>query len=157
MSVNGEPMELQEIQNMLRIFPDMMRTLRCGFVPDVGMAVSHTEFRTLMEMLRQPGMPMKHYARMTGIESGSFTYIAHKLERKGLVQPACGHDRRCTMLCLTPEGERVAAALRVQFDAHAASRVAALTAEERAELDAAIRILEHTLKQLERQNGPKKA
>lgn len=146
-------MELETIQNMLRIFQEMMRTLRCGFTPEIGMPINHTEFRTLLELYFYPGMPMKHYARTAGIEYGSFTYLADKLEKKGLIRRCTAPDRRMTTLCLTPEGTQAAESLRAQFDAHAAARIEALTAGERMELNAAVRTLEHTLKQLERKHG----
>jgi DNA-binding MarR family transcriptional regulator len=142
---------------MLRIFPEMMRALRCGFTPDIGIPINHTEFRTVMELYFNPGMPMKHYARTAGVEYGSFTYLADKLEEKGLIRRCSAQDKRCTTLCLTPEGTRSAEELRAQFDAHAAARLEALNAEERAELKAAVRTLEHTLERLERQHGSNKA
>ena len=152
-SAGGENLELEAIQNMLRIFPEMMRALRCGFVPKIGVPVNHTEFRTLLELYFQPGRPMKHYAHTAGVEYGSFTYLADKLEKKGLIRRGSTQDKRCTTLYLTAEGERAAVELRAQFDAYAAGRIETLTGEERAALDAAVRTLEHILKQLERQHG----
>jgi len=149
-------LELEAIQNMLRIFPDMMRALRCGFTPEIGIPLNHTEFRTLMELYFHPGMPMKHYAHAAGVEYGSFTYLADKLEEKGLIRRCSAQDKRCTTLCLTPEGIRGTEKLRAQFDAHAAARLEALSAEEREALAAAVRTLEHTLERLERQHGSEK-
>jgi len=142
---------------MLHVFPAMMRTLRCGFTPDAGVPLNHTEFRTLLELYFNPGMPMKHYAHAAGLEYGSFTYLADKLEKKGLAHRCVAQDRRCTELCLTSEGIRVTEALRAQFDAYAAARLEVLSAEERGELEAAVCTLEHILKQLEKQHGSAKA
>ena len=64
---------------------------------------------------------MKHYAHAAGIEYGSFTYLTDKLEKKGLIRRCAAQDKRCTTLCLTPEGTRGAKALRTQFDAHVAN------------------------------------
>ena len=149
-------MELEAVQSMLRIFPELMRALRCGFTPQIGVSLNHTEFRTLLELYFSPGMPMKHYAHAAGIEYGSFTYLTDKLEKKGLIRRCAAKDKRCTTLCLTPEGKQSAKALRTQFDAHVATRLEALSAEERMALEAAVRTLEHTLEQLERQHGSEK-
>ena len=134
----------------------MMKALRCGFTPEIGVPVNHTEFRTLMELYFRPGMPMKHYAYTVGLECGSFTYLADRLEEKGLIRRCAAQDRRCTALALTPQGDSAAKALRAQFDAHVAERLEALSAKEREELGAAVRTIEHTLKQLEKQHGSDK-
>ncbi len=150
-------MELEAVQNMLRIFPEMMKALRCGFTPEIGVPLNHTETHTVMELYFRPGMTMKHYAHAAGLECGSFTYLADKLEEKGLIRRCSSQDRRCTALSLTPEGNRAAEALRTQFEAYVSARLEVLNPAEREGLDTAVKTLEHTLKQLEKQHGSDKA
>jgi DNA-binding MarR family transcriptional regulator len=97
---------------------------------------------------------MKHYQQATGIESGSFTYLADELERKGIVRRApAADDKRKTVLSLTETGGHIADVICARADDHVAEKLTNLTDEQKQDFVTAMSVLEDILTQLEKQNG----
>jgi DNA-binding MarR family transcriptional regulator len=138
----------------IRTLSRLTRELKSNFYPEEGFPLNKTEFVALMELKTNPGKPMKHYQCASGIESGSFTYLADDLEKKGIARrvPAAD-DKRKTVLELTDAGSRMAEVIHARTDAHVSEKLAVLTDSQRADFAAAISVLEDILQQLEKQHG----
>ena len=147
-------MEDQGLGRYIRTLSKLTRELKSNFNPEEGFPLNKTEFVTLMELKANPGKPMKHYQCASGIESGSFTYLADDLEKKGYVRrvPAAD-DKRKTVLELTDTGSRMADVIHARVEAHVSEKLAVLTDSQRADLASAMSVLDDILTQLERQHG----
>jgi len=67
-----------------------------------------TEFALLEVLYHKGALPIQKIADKILITSGNMTYVADKLEKKGLlVRKNHKKDRRVTLLTLTEEGKRV--------------------------------------------------
>ena len=147
-------MDNKDLGKVFRTMSRLLRALKIGFNPEEGFPLNKTEFITVMELRTSPGMPMKHYQRAAGIESGSFTYLADDLENKGIAKRVtAAADKRRTILELTDAGMLMADALTSRADAHVAEKLSVLTDEQRQRFLSAMAILEDTLTQLEKQHG----
>ncbi len=147
-------MEKKNLGKTFRTLSMLTRELKCGFNAAEGFPLNKTEFITVMELRMYPGMPMKHYQCAAGIESGSFTYLADDLEKKGIAtRVPAADDKRKTMLELTEAGTRMADTLTARADAHVAAKLSSLTDEQRQRFLSAMAVLEETLTQLEKQHG----
>ena len=85
-------------------------------------------------------------AAVEQVQPPSMTRIVARLDEWGyatrLVDPS---DRRVAHVAITDDGRELLARSRTRKDAFLAQRVARLTDDERAQLDAALPILEHLL------------
>ena len=147
-------MDNKNLGKVFRTLSRLLRELKSGFNPEDGFPLNKTEFITVMELRTYPGMPMKHYQCAAGIESGSFTYLADDLEKKGIAKRApAADDKRKTMLELTDTGTLMADALTARADAHVEAKLSVLTDEQQQRFFSAMAVLEDTLTQLEKQHG----
>jgi DNA-binding MarR family transcriptional regulator len=147
-------MENQGLGQYIRTLSKLARELKSNFTPEEGFPLNKTEFVTLMELKTYPGMPMKHYQYAAGIESGSFTYLADDLEKKGVARRVPAEDdKRKTVLELTDTGSRMADVILARADVHVSKKLASLSDSQRAEFAAAMSVLEDILTQLEKQHG----
>ena len=102
-----------------------------------------TQKRTLLCLRQLGGLPMKRYSQMVSLQSGSFTYAAEALEKKGLVRRQKSEDdHRKRDLILTEQGRVVAQNLHEQLEAWIERELAPLTAAQRRKLMQAFSILE---------------
>ncbi|OLP16505.1 MarR family transcriptional regulator [Leptolyngbya sp. 'hensonii'] len=66
------------------------------------------QFDVIATLGNTPGMTMNVLAEKTLVTKGTLTGIVDRLEKKGLVRREVPpEDRRCFVIVLTPEGERV--------------------------------------------------
>lgn len=141
---------LQEVVKMLEILPMIGRHLKGKFEPDIGFHIKKSELKALMEIKKKPHQSMKYYIRLVEIESGSFTYLADKLEQKGFVKRVPSKDdKRKTVLELTDIGEEVTDKLDTQFKEHISKQLECLNKEDFTDIKKATNILKKILKKME--------
>jgi DNA-binding MarR family transcriptional regulator len=119
------------------------RASREGF----GESVTHGQFRVLRTLDRADRLlRLSELAAQLGIVPRSATSVVDDLEAAGLVarQPD-PHDRRATLVYLTPDGLKVLATLREKRRDVMAGQLARLTADEQ-------RTLAHLLQRLAEEN-----
>lgn len=143
----------EQKQNMARIMtvlPRMTNYLRSGFRPEFDIPIKKNELKTLFEMDIHPDLPMKHYAEMVNMENGSFTYLADKLEKKGLInRMQSKKDKRVNVLSLTKKGKKVTEQMHDKFDVHLWGLTKSLDKEDMDNLNLAIKLLEDVLSKME--------
>lgn len=102
------------------------------------------QFDVISTLGNTPGMTMGQLAEKTLVTKGTLTGIIDRLEKKGLVQREVPpENRRCFVIVLTPEGERV---FEEAFPAHILylkQRFGHLSAAELEEIRAALQKLRH--------------
>lgn len=131
------------IVKKLKILPRLMKVLTGDFIPQSNYKLKKTESKTLMEMRCEEGKSMSYYCEKVDLENGSFTYLADKLEKKGLIKRVFVEgDRRKKVLMLTDEGHKVTEDTHNQFERHLATKLQVLEEEELDKLLNAIEILE---------------
>lgn len=80
------------------------------------------------------------------IGKSTLTRIVAALTEAGYVERTPdAEDARCSRVAVSPEGRALLASSRQRADAYLATRVAALPADDRARLAAALPVLEHLL------------
>jgi len=128
------PKEWEALELVECIF-ELQIWLRGDFVPNIKPRIKPVEMMTLIEIDKNPRMPMKHYATRAGIQSGSFTYIATKLESKGLISRSQSEeDGRQKVLDLTDAGRILTHEVGRQFREHLTRRLSRLNEQEVDEL-----------------------
>lgn len=140
-----------DLATKLQILPEFLKTLSKGFshTEYKGIKLKKTEFHTLYEMRYYEGRPMSYYCEKVDLENGSFTYLADKLEKKGLIKRVFVEgDRRKKVLMLTDIGKELTELECKNFDEHIAEKLKRL---EKREIDAmfqAIKVLEDVKQRL---------
>lgn len=138
--------KILEIQD---VYAQIFKLLRRGFRPQVSCPIKKAEAITLIEIKKKPLLSMNHYMKVVDKECGSFTYIANKLEQKGLIlRVQETHDQRISRLDLTSKGRAVTDELEHQFIAHLNKRTECLNAHDIKTMEAAAKILENILEKL---------
>jgi DNA-binding MarR family transcriptional regulator len=103
------------------------------------------QMATLFKLSMQPAT-MSELARYRGISVPTVSKSVDVLEQRGWVErwvdPA---DRRQTLVRLTRDGRRVAAAMKTQSERHVASLLSPLTADQRTQLVNALSALKDIL------------
>lgn len=106
-----------------------------------------TEFAVLELLLHKGEQPMQQIGEKILLASGSITYVADKLELKGLMKrKPCPEDRRVTFAALTEQGEQL---MKRIFPAHrtAIQRITGgLDADEQRQLIALLKKLGYSAK-----------
>jgi len=139
-----------EIARSMIVLPRLMHHLAESFQPNLSIPVKRSEVKTLFEMKEHPGMMIKHYQDAAEIGSGAFTYLADKMEAKGLIRRVTAEDdKRKTVLELTEAGKRLCESLKEQFDAHVLHRLSCLNAQELEEMSTVTNTLARLLKKME--------
>ena len=129
------------------VYAEAFKSLMRGFRPSVS--IKKAEAITLMEIKKKPLMSMKHYLKAVDMECGSFTYIADKLENRGLIRRVpCAGDKRISLLELTDAGHAAADRIEAEFVAHLKKRAACLDAQELDTLESAAGMLEDIIEKL---------
>jgi DNA-binding MarR family transcriptional regulator len=131
-----------DIANRLRpVLLHLARHLH-RYSPSPGVTAGQLEILGLLS--RHPGVGINELAGLVGIAAPSMSNAVDKLEAAGLAARSRegSGDRRRVGVSVTPEGSRVVRAARSSRTAWLAERLARLTPEQRAGVDAAIDALE---------------
>ncbi len=131
-----------DLANRLRpVLLHLARHLR-RYSPSSAVSAGQLEILGLLD--RHPGVGINDLAGLVGIAPPSMSNAIDKLEAAGLaVRSREGSgDRRRVGVSATPEGARVVRAARRSRTAFLAERLARLTPEQRAAVDAAIEALQ---------------
>lgn len=141
--------EIENIAAATNILPRLMHYFLGSFKPQVDIPIKKNEIKTLLELHLNPNKPMKHYIDIVDMESGSFTYLADKLEKKGLIKRITSEeDKRKTVLQLTDKGEEINNKIIKMFNAHITSLISVLDNPDLEELQNSINSLERIYKKL---------
>ena len=110
-------------------------------MPDAPVpVVSASEARALIELVAARGIAQGQLATLLGLEKSTVSRLASGLERKGWIRRGRDEDnQRYVRLYLTPEGKTVATRVLNAWQSRQERILAALTAEERAGLQAGLR------------------
>lgn len=139
----NKKLDIDDIAKTMTIFPKFIHYMLGTFKPHLNTAIKKNEIKTLFELSIHPDMPMKHYVDTVDMESGSFTYLADKLQEKGLIKRVQSkEDKRKTVLSLTEEGELLTEDMKTQFNAHISDLISVLETEDLKTLSDAIGSLE---------------
>jgi DNA-binding MarR family transcriptional regulator len=105
-----------------------------------GQGVTVAEWVVLRELLDLSALAPSHLAQRMGMTRGGITKLVDRLVAKALVERTDNpDDGRAHTLSLTPAGRRLVPRLARLADANDAAFFGALTARERAALQAALR------------------
>jgi DNA-binding MarR family transcriptional regulator len=103
-------------------------------------AISASEARALIELVAARGIAQGQLGGLLGLEKSTVSRLAAGLERKGWIRRGRDADnQRYIRLYLTPEGRAVAARVLNAWQSRQARILAALSADERAGLEAGLR------------------
>ena len=106
----------------------------------LGLPVSTSEARALIELLAAKGIAQGQLAVLLGLEKSTVSRLAAGLERKGWLRRGRDqHNQRYIRLYLTPAGTAMAGQVWRAWQSRQARILAALTPEERAGLAAGLR------------------
>lgn len=141
-----------DVAKMLEIIPKFMGYFDRSMTSDLLKKLKKAEFKTLVRLLEQPGMPMQHYAKLANVEGGSFTYITDKLVKKGFIERIHDEDdKRKIILVLTETGLEMTNLLRTEIENSVAKRLDCLDENDLNNIQTASSILENILGKLENQ------
>jgi DNA-binding MarR family transcriptional regulator len=102
--------------------------------------MSASEARALIELVAARGIAQGELGGLLGLEKSTISRLAAGLERKGWIRRGRDEDnQRYVRLYLTPQGRAVAATVLNAWQSRQARVLAALTADERAGLEAGLR------------------
>lgn len=147
--INKNEIEMKNLAHSTNILPKLMHYFLSSFKPQLDIPIKKNEIKTLFELHIHPNKPMKHYINTVDMESGSFTYLADKLEKKGLIKRVSSEeDKRKTVLSLTDEGEKITNKIIKMFDEHITSLISVLEDPDLEELQSSINSLERIYKKL---------
>lgn len=131
-----------EITVEIAILADLWRIFNGDFVPQIAIDLKKTEIRTLMQIKFNEGKSMSFYCSKVELEHGSFTYIADKLESKGLLERvSLDGDRRKKILKLTETGKSVSDLIHDQFAIHVSEKLNLLDEKEMQQFNQALKTL----------------
>jgi DNA-binding MarR family transcriptional regulator len=104
-----------------------------------ALGVSPEQVSLLVSIKRAPGIGIRDLAAHERISPPAMTKHVDRLERDGLVaRTPSDEDRRRVGISLTDDGQRLLRRVRSRRTVWLAQRLAALTKEERAAIDAAV-------------------
>ena len=97
-----------------------------------GFDLTSVQFAALDAIAQHPGIDQASLAAIISFDRATIGGVIDRLESKGLVQRVVSaQDRRARLLHLTPEGERLLAAIRPVVEALQAEILAPLSRAER--------------------------
>jgi MarR family 2-MHQ and catechol resistance regulon transcriptional repressor len=144
-----EKEQIEKLAKATNILPRMMNYFSSSFKPQVEVPLKKNEIKALIELHFNPGKPMKHYINCLDMESGSFTYLADKLEEKNLIKRVSAEDdKRKTVLQLTDEGTELTNQMIGMFNSHVTDLISKLDNSRLKELEGAIDTLESIYNEL---------
>lgn len=139
----------EETHKMMNTLIGMVRQLKGGFTLNITPPIKRNETHVLMEIKHNPRRTISYYLNFIDLESGSFTYVIDKLEKKEYLQRIPDtDDRRKTILELTQKGNQVTDELVRQSSIHLTEMMKVLCDQDFVDLNNAIDILEKILNKL---------
>ncbi len=119
----------------LPVMRELARTFQAFSVYDDEhirqLGLTAPQFDVICTLGNTPGMTMGQLAEKTLVTKGTLTGIIDRLERKGLARREVPpENRRCFMIVLTPEGDRVFEEVFPAHIAYLSQRFAKLNAQE---------------------------
>ncbi|MFP4374502.1 MAG: MarR family winged helix-turn-helix transcriptional regulator [Spirochaetaceae bacterium] len=122
------------VLKILRTFPHLMRKLLYDFDYRSGrVELNYTQYRTIMLVHYERDRPLSELGAHMNLERGSFTSVIDGLVAQGLLHRRRDPgDRRRVMLEFTPDGERFVDEEIGRMHNHILSKLAVLSAAERA-------------------------
>ena len=110
---------------------------------EAGNALTLGRFLVLRTVRDTPACRIQEVAASQGITVGSASRLVERLDRDGLVHRApCEHDRRATILTVTPLGMDNLAAAQTIVDAEQARLFAPLSPDQREHLARALTLID---------------
>lgn len=144
----------ENIADLANLLPMFIGTLLEGSVIKIPIKISISEERTLMCLLNNEGDPMTEYSKKVGLNKGSFTSVADRLEKKELIERiSICDDRRKYGLILTEKGKGIAKKIESDFNEHVAKKVAQLEKEDILDLENSLETLVNIMYKLKERNG----
>jgi len=140
----------ERIAELVWMLPMMIGVSLEGYALVTPVKLNLSEIKTLMFLHKNEGSPMTEYSKKVGLTRGSFTTVADRLEKKGLIERApVSADRRINALLLTPEGKRVARQIDDHFNRHIAGKMACLDDRDLNNLKNALETINATVEKLQ--------
>lgn len=94
--------------------------------------IKRADIKTLLLISSFPEKPMSFYSKKLNIEEGSFSYIAKKIQKLGLVDIVTDEkDKRKKYFILTEDGEVETLRLRKNMNKHIENKLSCLNHDER--------------------------
>ena len=133
------------IAELTLMLPMFIGTLLKNYDPKLSIKLNPSEENTLMFVNRHSGEPMTEYSKKISISKGSFTYVADRLEQKGLItRVPFTNDRRKNMLQLTDIGKKLAQEIITQHNEHIARKLTHLSQNQLNNLKNALEVIVET-------------
>jgi DNA-binding MarR family transcriptional regulator len=131
---------MDNIDRGLREIFRLHKSLLSDFFPDIEPAgLNHTHLRTLVHIAETGPDCMKGICGGVGLEAGSFTPVADRLIREGLVERIQDpRDRRRTLLKATEKGHDTFMCLQEIRKKHFARKLSVLDSREFEQFEAAM-------------------
>jgi len=105
-----------------------------------------TEGRVLCELAQRDGLTATELCSLLDLDAGYLSRILAKFERRGLVsRTTSGHDARCALLTLTPEGRKAFEPLDLASRQQVTALLSTLTSDQIRTLRQSIRTIERLL------------
>lgn len=141
----------EKIAELVGMLPMFIGTLLDGIEIKTPIKLCVSEEKTLMFLHKHEGNSMTVYSKKVGLTKGSFTAVADRLEKKGLIErvSVCD-DRRKNALILTKEGKCIAKKIDSCFNQHISKKVAQLEEEDLKNLKNALETIVKTVEKLRR-------
>jgi DNA-binding MarR family transcriptional regulator len=135
------PVDVDTISRLRFATMRLVRLLRQHADPETGL--SPTLISALGTLHRDGPLTLGRLAELERVQPPSMTKTVSQLEERGLVaRETDAEDRRVARVRLLPAAEALLDELRTKKNEYLAARMAALDAEERAALEAALPALE---------------
>ncbi len=131
----------------------VMGVLKHGYDNETKYPIKGVDISTLITIDKFPKELMHFYSNRLNLENGSFTYVANKLEKLGLIKMEVSQeDKRKKFLVLTEDGQNEVNRLREKLNKHIETRLSVLSEEDRVLFKSSMdNIRELTLKMLEKE------
>ena len=133
------------IAELMSMLPMFIEALLADYELGIEIKLNHSESTTLMFIKKHSGDPMTEYSKKIAMSKASFTYVADKLEKKGLIQRIpVNDDRRKHALILTEKGELLTKKIITEHNQHIAKKIAHLSHDQLDNLKNALETLVRT-------------
>jgi DNA-binding MarR family transcriptional regulator len=121
----------EKIAELIGSLPMHLGSLLAGIEIKIPVKLNFSEGKTLIFLHKNEGNPMSEYSKKVGLTKGSFTAVADRLEKKGLIKRiAVSDDRRKNALILTKEGKSIAKKIDLLYNRHISNKIAQLEEED---------------------------
>jgi DNA-binding MarR family transcriptional regulator len=135
--------QTEEVRNILELQDELIHYRSAWDVePWLGLEMSTPQLKALLLISEEQEIRMRELARRLGGSFSNATVLVDRLVERGLVERmAEPQDRRVVLVRTTEEGQGLIEQLVTSWRALSASLLEALSAEERATVQEALRVL----------------